>query len=62
MASSYRAICFMISPSEEHFNRFDIRSEEALRIRFLVFDKHVSMKSYDLVASDLLPDAGGCYP
>ena len=44
---------FRMSASEAHFGRFDIRSEAALRIRFLMFDKHINMKSHDQVAADL---------
>ena len=42
-----------ISPSLETSAKFDIYSEAALRLRFLMFDKHFNMKSYDRVASDL---------
>ncbi|UCE56691.1 MAG: transglutaminase domain-containing protein [Desulfobacterales bacterium] len=44
---------FTISPSGAHSGRFDIRSEAAFHLRFLMFDKHINMKSYDQVASDL---------
>ena len=42
-----------ISASQETANNFDIHSEAALRFRFLMFDKHINMKSYDRVAPDL---------
>ncbi len=42
-----------VSPAQEVSDRFDIRSEAALRIRFLMFDKRINMKSYDRVAPDL---------
>jgi hypothetical protein len=38
---------FTISSSKEFANRFDIRSEVALRIRFLMFDKKVNLKSHE---------------
>jgi hypothetical protein len=44
---------FSMSPSEALAGRFDIHSDAAVRIRFLMFDKHINMKSYDQVASDL---------
>jgi hypothetical protein len=44
---------FNISAAEETAGNFDIHSEAALHIRFLMFDKHINMKSYDQVAPDL---------
>ena len=42
-----------ISPSRKTTGYFDIHSEAALRLRFLMFDKHFNMKSYDRLAPDL---------
>jgi hypothetical protein len=44
---------FSLSPAKEAVNRFDIRSEAFLRVRFLTFDKKINLKSYDQVAEDL---------
>ncbi len=44
---------FAISPSKRSDDPFNIRSTVALRIRFLTFDKQISLKSDDQVASDL---------
>lgn len=42
-----------LAPAEDADNLFDIRSEAALRFRFLMFDKYANLKSYDRVAADL---------
>ena len=42
-----------ILPSQETAGRFDVHSGAALRIRFLMFDKHINMQSHDQVAADL---------
>ena len=42
-----------LSPAENTPDHYEIRSEAALRFRFLMFDKKVTLKSYDLVAADL---------
>ncbi len=42
-----------IAPSQESAGNFDIHSEAVLRFRFLMFDKRISMKSYDRVGADL---------
>lgn len=44
---------FSLSPSKSAPDRFDIRSEAALCIRFLMFDKKINLKSYDQVGRDL---------
>ena len=44
---------FNISAAEGTAGNFDIHSEAALRFRFLMFDKHINMKSYDRVRADL---------
>jgi hypothetical protein len=44
---------FSLSPSKSAPDRFDIRSEAAFCIRFLMFDKKINLKSYDQVAGDL---------
>jgi len=43
----------VISPSPSNPDCFDIRSEAALRIRFLNFDKKINLHSFDQVAKDL---------
>jgi hypothetical protein len=43
----------VVSASQKTADHFDIHSEAALRIRFLMFDKHINMKSFDQVAPDL---------
>ncbi|MGD8503815.1 MAG: transglutaminase-like domain-containing protein [Syntrophobacterales bacterium] len=42
-----------LSPAETAAAHYEIRSEAALRFRFLMFDKKITLKSYDLVAADL---------
>ncbi|NVM22768.1 MAG: transglutaminase domain-containing protein [Desulfobacterales bacterium] len=42
-----------LSPSEGSTNRFDVRCEASMQFRFLMLDKKVVLKSYDLVADDL---------
>lgn len=44
---------FTLTPFKENNDLFEIRSEAALRIRFLMFDKTINLKSYDQVAGDL---------
>ncbi len=47
---------FTISPSKTSADRFHVRSAVSLRIRFLTFDKQISLKSDDHVAADLSMD------
>lgn len=44
---------FALTPAENAENEFDIRSEAVLHFRFLMFDKKVTLKSFDRVADDL---------
>lgn len=42
-----------IGPSSGHSGRYEIRSESALHIRLLGFDKHIALESTDRVRDDL---------
>ncbi|MFC1515347.1 transglutaminase domain-containing protein [Thermodesulfobacteriota bacterium] len=48
---------FTLLPSKTIQNRFDVRAEVALRIRFLALDKQINLKSYDRILSDLSLDS-----
>jgi hypothetical protein len=44
---------FSIQKSEEMPDLFEVRSEAVLRFQFLMLDKKLSLKSYDLIGEDL---------
>ena len=44
---------FRLSPSQNNTNQFDIQSEAYFRFRFLLVDKKINLKSFDVVAEDL---------
>ena len=44
---------FRLSPSQNNTDQFDIHSEAYFRFRFLLVDKIINLKSFDVVAADL---------
>ena len=44
---------FTLSPSSKKTDQFDIQSEAYFRFRFLLVDKKINLKSFDVVAADL---------